>query len=42
MASGLFEYLSDGSATKPLHPGWAAQGAIQAARLAQRGMTGLD
>jgi 2-methylcitrate dehydratase PrpD len=40
MASGLFEYLSDGSATKPLHAGWAAQGGIQAARLAQRGLTG--
>ena len=40
MASGLFEYLADGSATKPLHPGWAAQGGIQAARLAQRGLTG--
>jgi 2-methylcitrate dehydratase PrpD len=40
MASGLFEYLSDGSATKPLHPGWAAQAGIQAARLAQRGLTG--
>ena len=40
MASGLFEYLGDGSATKPLHPGWAAQAGIQAARLAKRGMTG--
>jgi 2-methylcitrate dehydratase PrpD len=40
MASGLFEYLADGSATKPLHPGWAAQSAIQAVRLAERGTTG--
>jgi 2-methylcitrate dehydratase PrpD len=40
MASGLFEYLADGSATKPLHPGWAAQAAIQAVRLAERGSTG--
>jgi 2-methylcitrate dehydratase PrpD len=40
MASGLFEYLGDGSATKPLHPGWAAQAAIQAVRLAQLGTTG--
>ena len=40
MASGLFEYLGDGSATKPLHPGWAAQAGIQAARLAKRGVTG--
>jgi len=40
LASGLFEYLGDGSATKPLHPGWAAQAGIQAARLAMRGTTG--
>jgi len=40
LASGLFEYLGDGSATKPLHPGWAAQAGIQAARLASRGTTG--
>ena len=40
MASGLFEYLSDGSATKPLHAGWAAQGALMAVRLAARGATG--
>jgi 2-methylcitrate dehydratase PrpD len=39
-ASGLFEYLSDGSATKPLHAGWAAQAGIRAARLAQAGATG--
>jgi len=40
LASGLFEYLGDGSATKPLHPGWAAQSGIQAARLASHGTTG--
>jgi 2-methylcitrate dehydratase PrpD len=39
-ASGLFEYLSDGSATKPLHAGWAAQAGIQAARLARAGAAG--
>jgi 2-methylcitrate dehydratase PrpD len=39
-ASGLFEYLSDGSATKPLHAGWAAQAGIHAAQLAQAGATG--
>lgn len=39
-AAGLFEYLSDGSATKPLHAGWAAQAGIQAARLAAAGATG--
>ncbi len=39
-AGGLLEYLSDGSATKPLHAGWAAHGGIQAARLAAAGATG--
>jgi 2-methylcitrate dehydratase PrpD len=39
-ASGLFEYLSDGSATKPLHAGWAAHAGVQAAALAQQGATG--
>ena len=39
-ASGLFEYLSDGSATKPLHAGWAGQAGIQAAQLASAGATG--
>ena len=27
MASGVFAYLEDGTATKPLHPAWAAHGA---------------
>jgi 2-methylcitrate dehydratase PrpD len=40
MASGLFAYLEDGSATKPIHPGWAAHGAIVASRLAEHGATG--
>jgi 2-methylcitrate dehydratase PrpD len=39
-ASGLLEYLSDGSATKPLHAGWAAQAGVQAALLAAAGATG--
>jgi 2-methylcitrate dehydratase PrpD len=39
-ASGLFEYLSDGSATKPLHAGWAAQAGVHAALLAEAGATG--
>lgn len=39
-ASGLLEYLADGSATKPLHAGWAAQAGIQAARLAACGASG--
>jgi 2-methylcitrate dehydratase PrpD len=39
-ASGLFAYLEDGTATKPLHAGLAAQGGIQAARLAALGAEG--
>lgn len=39
-ASGLFEYLSDGSATKPFHAGWAAHAGIVAAQLARYGATG--
>lgn len=40
MASGLFEYLADGSQTKQLHPGLAARDAIVASRLAANGATG--
>lgn len=40
MASGIFEYLSDGSETKPLHPAWAAHAGILACRLAAHGATG--
>jgi 2-methylcitrate dehydratase PrpD len=40
MASGIFAYLADGSATKPLHAGWAAQSGVMAANLASRGATG--
>ena len=39
-ASGLLEYLSDGSATKPIHAGWAAQAGVQAVLLAAAGATG--
>lgn len=39
-AGGLFEYLTDGSATKPLHAGWAGQAGIHATRLAAAGATG--
>jgi 2-methylcitrate dehydratase PrpD len=39
-AAGLMEYLSDGSATKPLHAGWAAQAGVQAAALAAAGAGG--
>src|SRR5213593_4005471 len=40
MASGVMEFLEDGSWVKRLHPGWAAQSGIQAAVLAQGGFTG--
>ncbi|MFM1814634.1 MAG: hypothetical protein RLZ98_1329 [Pseudomonadota bacterium] len=40
MASGIIEYLAEGTWNKRLHPGWAAQAGIKAARLAQHGFTG--
>jgi 2-methylcitrate dehydratase PrpD len=40
MASGLFAYLDDATATKPLHAGWAAHAGILAARLAAAGAEG--
>jgi 2-methylcitrate dehydratase PrpD len=40
MASGVMEFLEDGSWVKRMHPGWAAQSGIQAAALAQGGFTG--
>jgi 2-methylcitrate dehydratase PrpD len=40
MASGLLEFLSDGSETKRLHPGWAARAGLTAAALAAHGATG--
>jgi 2-methylcitrate dehydratase PrpD len=40
MASGIIEYLADGSWTKRLHAGWAAQAGIRAARLADAGFVG--
>jgi 2-methylcitrate dehydratase PrpD len=39
-ASGVSEYLSNGSAAKSFHPGWAAHAGIIAARMAKAGMTG--
>ncbi len=46
MASGSLEYLSDGSWTKRLNPGWAAHSGIVAAHLASEGFiapaTALD
>ncbi len=40
MASGIIEYLADGSWTKRLHAGWAAQSAVHAARLGAAGFNG--
>jgi 2-methylcitrate dehydratase PrpD len=40
MASGIIEYLADGSSTKRLHAGLAAQSGIRAVALAQGGFTG--
>jgi 2-methylcitrate dehydratase PrpD len=39
-ASGLMEFLEDGSWSKRLHPGWAAHGGVVAAGLARGGFTG--
>ena len=38
-ASGIIEYLADGSWTKRLHAGWAAHAGVVAAHLAQAGFT---
>lgn len=40
MAAGSLEFLTDGSWTKRLHPGLAAQNGIQAAQLAAEGFCG--
>ena len=39
-AGGLFAYLDDATATKPMHPAWAAHGALLATRLASLGAEG--
>ena len=39
-ASGLLEFLEDGSEVKRLHPGWAAHSGVLAAGLAGAGLTG--
>jgi 2-methylcitrate dehydratase PrpD len=41
-ASGIIEYLADGSWTKRLHPGWAAHAGVVAALLAQSGFIGPE
>ena len=40
MAAGIIEYLADGSSTKRLHAGWAAQSGMRAAALGAAGFTG--
>jgi len=40
MASGIIEYLAEGTWTKRMHPGWAAQAGWRAARLAESGFVG--
>jgi 2-methylcitrate dehydratase PrpD len=40
MASGIIEYLADGSWTKRMHAGWSAQAAIRAAMLGEAGFSG--
>ncbi|MBT5030788.1 MAG: MmgE/PrpD family protein, partial [Proteobacteria bacterium] len=40
MASGIIEYLGDGSWTKRMHPGWAAQSGMRAYAMAKAGFTG--
>lgn len=41
-SAGIIEYLADGSWTKRLHAGWAAQAGITAAQLARSGFTGPE
>jgi 2-methylcitrate dehydratase PrpD len=41
-ASGVMEFLTNGSSVKSLHPGWAAHGGVVAAMLARAGMTGPE
>src|SRR6195256_1671161 len=40
MASGIIEYLAEGTWTKRMHAGWAAQSGIRAAMLARAGFSG--
>lgn len=40
MASGIIEYLAEGTWTKRLHPGWAAQAGIRAALMGAKGFRG--
>ncbi|NNE87205.1 MAG: MmgE/PrpD family protein [Silicimonas sp.] len=40
MAAGIIEYLADGSWTKRMHAGWAAQSGIRAAMMGAAGFSG--
>jgi 2-methylcitrate dehydratase PrpD len=40
MASGIIEYLADGSWTKRMHAGWAAQSGLRAVLLGRNGFVG--
>ncbi len=40
MASGIIEYLAEGTWPKRLHPGWAAQCGVRAAQLGRHGFLG--
>ena len=40
MASGIIEYLAEGTSTKRVHAGWAAQAGVRAALLARGGFDG--
>jgi 2-methylcitrate dehydratase PrpD len=40
MASGIIEYLAEGTWTKRMHPGWAAQAGLRAAALGRAGFAG--
>ncbi len=41
-SAGIIEYLTDGSWTKRLHPGWGAHAGVVAALLARAGFTGPE
>ena len=40
MASGIIEYLAEGTWTKRMHPGWAASAGIKSAMMAKSGFKG--
>ena len=40
MASGIIEYLAEGTWTKRMHPGWAASAGVRAAAMAKQGFLG--